>query len=92
MPPRGDLFPGGIELLAWRGAVGERAVADVGQGQVLEVAVEERRVGLDGVRGEAKVAGPSVRPLAEVDPAFERDAEDDDPGVRQATLAGDEAG
>jgi len=89
-PPRGDLFTRRVELLTRRGAVGQLAVADVGQGEVFEVAFGPRRVGLDGVRGQAEVARAAVGALAQVDPAFEGDAVDDDATVGERPVAGDE--
>jgi len=65
-------------------------VADVGQGEVFEVAFGPRRVGLDGVRGQAEVARATVGALAQVDPAFEGDAVDDDATVGERPVAGDE--
>jgi hypothetical protein len=91
-PPRPDLIASGVELLAWRGAVGEHAVADVGQRQILEVAVEDRRVRLDGIRREAEITRAGVGALAEVDAALEGDAVDDDAGLVEARIAGDEPG
>ena len=41
-PPARDLVARGVELLAWRRAVGQHAIADVGQRQIVEVAVEDR--------------------------------------------------
>jgi len=90
-PPLGDLFTRRVELLAGRGAVGELAVADVGQRQVFQVALGPRRVGLDRVGGQAEVARAAVGALAQVDPAFERDAVDDDATVGERPVAGDEA-
>jgi hypothetical protein len=89
-PPGGDLFTRRVELLARRGAVGQLAVADVGQRQVFEVALGPRGIGLDGVGGQAEVARASVGALAQVDPAFEGDAVDDDAAVRERAVAGDE--
>jgi hypothetical protein len=91
-PPGTDLVTSGVELLAWRCAVGEHAVADVGQRQILEVAVEDRRVRLDGIRREAEIARAGVGALAEVDAALEGDAVDDDAGLVEARFAGDEPG
>jgi hypothetical protein len=91
-PPRGDLFTRRVELLSRRGPVGQLAVADVGQRQVLEVALGPRRVGLDGVGGQAKVTWAAVGALAQVDPAFEGDAIDDDATVGERPVARDEAG
>ena len=54
-PPLGDLLARGVELLARRHAVGELAVADVGDRQVFEVAPERRRVGLDRLGAEPDV-------------------------------------
>ena len=70
-------------------AVAQLAVAQVGDGQVFEVAAEERRVGLDGVGGQPELAGAVVGAAAEVDAAFEGDAEEDDPGrpAREARQA-----
>jgi hypothetical protein len=90
-PPRGDLRPGGVELRPGRGALGQHAVADVRQRQVFEVALEHRRVGLDGVGGEAEVPRPGVGALPEIDAALERDAVDDDAGLAEARVTGDEA-
>jgi len=91
-PPLGDLLAGGVELLAGRGAVGELTVAQVGQGEVLEVALDPRGVRLDRVRGQAEVAGTAVGALTEVDPALEGDPVDEDAPVRERAVAGDEAG
>jgi hypothetical protein len=91
-PPGGDLLAGGVELFPRGGAVRQLAVADVGQGEILEVALGPRRVRLDGVGGQADVAGPAVRTFTEVDPPLERDAVDEDPGVGRRAVAGDEAG
>ena len=52
---------------------------------------ERRRVRLDGVGGQPEVARAGVGALAEVHPAFEGDAVDDDPGLGERPLAGDEA-
>jgi hypothetical protein len=90
-PPAGDLCAGGVQLLARRGAVGELAVADVGQRQVFEVALERGRVRFDRVRREPEITRTGVRPLAEVDAALERDAVDRDAGLGEARVAGDEA-
>jgi hypothetical protein len=85
------LFPGGVELRARRRALGEHAIADVGQPKVLEVALEGGGVGLDRVRGETEVARAGVSPLAEIHAPLERDAVDDDAGLVESRLAGDEA-
>src|SRR5439155_12018824 len=69
----------------------ERAVTQVGDRQILEVAAERGRVGLDGVRGDAEVAGAVVGASPQVDGAFEGDAEEDKPSVREGSPAGDEA-
>jgi hypothetical protein len=90
-PPALDLLAGGVELLARRGAVGQLAVADVGQGEVFEIALGPRRVGLDGVGGQAQVARAAVGAFAQVDPALERDAVDDDATVGERPVARDEA-
>jgi hypothetical protein len=91
-PPRGDLLAGGVELPARRGALGQLAVADVREAQVFQVALERRRVGLDRVGGEAEIARAGICALAEVDAPFEGDPVDDDAGLSEARLAGDEAG
>jgi hypothetical protein len=80
-PPRGDLVTRRVELLARRGAVGELAVPDVGQGEVFQVALGPRRVGLDGVGGQTEIARTPVGPFAQVDPALEGDPVDDDATV-----------
>jgi len=90
-PPLGDLLTRRVELLAGRGAVGELAVADVGQGQVFQVTLGPRRVGLDRVGRQAEVARAAVGPLAQVDPALEGNAVDDDATVGERPVAGDEA-
>jgi len=89
-PPCGDLFTRCVELLARRGAVGQLAVTDVGQGEVFEIALGPRRVGLDRIGGQAEVARAAVRTLAQIDPALERDAVDDDATVGKRPVAGDE--
>ena len=88
-PP--DLLAGAGELLPGR-AIAQLAVAQIGDGEVLQVAPEERGVGLDGVGGEPELAGAVVGAAPEVDAAFEGDAEEDDPGAREGGPAGDEAG
>jgi hypothetical protein len=90
-PPGGDLRSGGIELLAWGDAVGQLAVPDVSEPEVFQIALEGGRVGLDGVGGEAEVARPGIRPLPKVDAPLERDAVEDDAGLGEARIAGDEA-
>src|SRR5581483_8998752 len=90
-PEAPDLLAGPAELLPGA-AVAQLAVPQVGDGQVLQVEAEERRVRLDRVGGQPELAGAAVGPTAEVDPAFERDAEEDDPGLREGGPAGDEAG
>jgi hypothetical protein len=91
-PPGGDLLPGCVELPAWRGAVGQLAVTDVREGEVFQVALEDRGVGLDRIGGDTEVARAGVGALAEVDAPFEGDAVDDDAGLGEARPAGDEAG
>jgi hypothetical protein len=91
-PPGGDLLAGRVELPAWRGAFRQLAVADVRELEVFEVSLEGRRVRLDRVGGEAEVPRPGIGALAEVDAAFEGDAVDDDAGLGEGRLAGDEAG
>jgi hypothetical protein len=90
-PPRGDLFTRRVELLARRGAVGQLAVADVSEREVFEVPLGPRRVGLDRIGSQAEVAGAAVRALAQVDPALEGDAVDDDATVGERPVAGDES-
>ena len=91
-PPALDLGAGGVELLARRSAVGQLAVAQVGEGQVLQVEPEHRRVCLDGVRGEPEVAGSAVGALAKVHPPLEGNPVQHDRGLRRGPVAGDEAG
>jgi len=90
-PPAGNLVTRCVELLARRGAVGQLTVADVGQREVFQVPLDPRRVRLDGVRGEPEVSRAPVGALAEVDPALERDAVDDDATVGEGPVACDEA-
>src|SRR5438309_6563091 len=90
-PPGGDLLPGGVELLPGRRAGGELAVADVGDSQVFQVAGERGRVGLDRLGAEPDVERTGVGALAEVHPALERDAVDDDTGVGEGEVTADEA-
>jgi hypothetical protein len=85
-PPGCDLLARRVELLARRDVRRQLAVADVGQGEVLEVALDPGRVGLDGVGGETKVEWSGVGALAEVDRALERDAVDDDPVASRRKL------
>src|SRR5438093_5779911 len=89
-PPGGHLLARGVELLAGRGAVGKLAVTDVGDRQILEVARERGRVRLDRLRAEPDVERARVGALAEVHPALERNAEDDDAGVSERKAAADE--
>jgi hypothetical protein len=91
-PPGGDLLTGGVELPTGRGALGQLAVADVREAEVFQVALERRRVGLDRVGGEPEIARAGIRALAEVDAPFEGDPVDDDAGLGEARVAGDEAG
>src|SRR5262245_6736503 len=90
-PELADLLSSSGQLLP-RCSVTELTVADVGDGEILQVAPEDRGVRLDGVRGQPELAGTVVGATAEVDTTFERDAEEDDPGVREGGSAGDEAG
>jgi hypothetical protein len=91
-PPRGDLVAGRVELAPWKGAVRQLAVADVRQAEVFQIPLERGRVRLDRVRGDAQIARAGVRTLAEIDAPFEGDAVDDDAGLGEVRLAGDEAG
>jgi hypothetical protein len=89
-PPRGNLVTRCVELLARRGPVRELAVADVGQREVFEIPLGPWRVGLDRIGGQTEVARAAVGALAQVDPALERDAVDDDATVGKRPVAGDE--
>jgi hypothetical protein len=91
-PPGGDLLAGRVELAARRVAFRQLAVADVREVEVFEVSLEGGRVRLDRVGGKAEVARPGVGALAEVDAPFEGDAVDDDAGLGEGRLAGNEAG
>ena len=90
-PPRRDLGAGRVELLAGRRAVGQLAVADVRERQILQVPPERGRVCLDRVGGEPKVSRAAAGTFPEVDAALERDAVDDDAGVLEVARTSDEA-
>src|SRR2546427_3375679 len=89
--PRRDLGAGRVELLAGRRAVGQLAVADVRERQILQVPPERGRVCLDRVGGEPKVSRAAAGTFPEVDTALERDAVDDDAGVLEVARTSDEA-
>ncbi len=89
-PPGGDLLARGIELLAGRRPVGKLAVADVGDRQIFEVALERGRVRLDRLGAEPDVERARVGALAEVHSPFEGNAVDDDLGVSERKTAADE--
>jgi hypothetical protein len=89
-PPRGDLLARGVELLARGRAVRQLAVADVGDRQVFEIALQHRRVGLDRLGAEPDVERARVGALAKVHPPLERNAVDDDAGVSKGKAAADE--
>ena len=89
-PPLGDLLARGVELLAGRHAVGELAVADVGDRQVFEIARERRRVGLDRLGAEPDVERARVGALSQIYPPLERNPVDDDAGVSEGKMAADE--
>jgi hypothetical protein len=90
-------MPEGADFLASPGqpltgaTTTELAVAEVGHADILQIAPQDRRVGLDGVRGDPEVARTVVGAGAEVDGAFEGNAKDDDAGVRVRSPARDEA-
>ena len=86
-----DLGARPSQLLPGR-AGAQLAVTEVGHGEVVQVAVENGGVRLDGVRRDPEMARAVVGALPEVDRALERDTEDGDPGVGQRRPAGDEAG
>jgi hypothetical protein len=80
-----------IELLPRR-AVAELAVAEVGDGEVFQIAAERGGIRLDGVGRDAELVRALVRAVPEVDAALERDAENHDARVGRRRVAGDEAG
>ena len=91
-PPAVDLRAGGVELLAGRRAVGQLAVPEVGEGQILQVEPERGGVRLDGVRGQPEVARAAVGALAEVHAALEGNSVERDGGLGEGPVAGDERG
>jgi hypothetical protein len=90
-PPAGNLVTRCVELLARRGAVGQLAVADVGQREVFQVSLDPGRVRLDGVGGEPEIPRAPVGALAEVDATLEGNAVDDDATVGKRPVTCDEA-
>src|SRR6266481_356100 len=65
-----------------RTASAQLAVAEIRHAEIFQVAPERRRVGLDRVRGHSQVARAVIGAGAEIDRAFEGNAEEDDAGAR----------
>ena len=90
MPEAADFLAGPGQLLTGA-ATAQLTVAQVRHADILQIALQGGRVGLDGVRGDPEVPRAVVGSGAEVDGAFEGNAEEDDAGVRVRSPARDEA-